>query len=169
MLGVVRTFIKWNYRNQWLEELRMTRKQKSTELSRTMLTLIWLYEQLVNFKCFICTPKVRSFVILLTTDLLELINHDVSWSSMLLRIIIELSSLMGASTGLWHTWTCTVQYTVSKGWGSLGTDACLTFGIWFVPLEQTQPMLKCQQTRPCAPEGRGTGAPRSWWRYRGWD
>ena len=27
-----------NYRNQWLEELRLTRKQNSTELSRTMLT-----------------------------------------------------------------------------------------------------------------------------------
>ena len=38
MLNDVRTFIKLNYRNQWLEELRMTRKQKSTELSRTMLT-----------------------------------------------------------------------------------------------------------------------------------
>ena len=37
-LDVVRTFIKLNYRNQWLEELRMTRKQNSTELSRTMLT-----------------------------------------------------------------------------------------------------------------------------------
>ena len=24
-------------------------------------------------------------------------------------------------------------------------------------------------TRPCAPEGRWTGAPRSWLRYRGWD
>ena len=38
MLSDVRTFIKLNYRNQWLEELRMTRKQNSTELSRTMLT-----------------------------------------------------------------------------------------------------------------------------------
>ena len=38
MLSDVRTLIKLNYRNQWLEELRMTRKQKSTELSRTMLT-----------------------------------------------------------------------------------------------------------------------------------
>ena len=38
MLNDVRTFIKLNYRNQWLEELIMTRKQKSTELSRTMLT-----------------------------------------------------------------------------------------------------------------------------------
>ena len=38
MLNDVRTFIKLNYRNQWLEELRMTRKQNSTELSRTMLT-----------------------------------------------------------------------------------------------------------------------------------
>ena len=38
MLNDVRTFIKLNYRNQWLEELRMTRKQKSTELSRSMLT-----------------------------------------------------------------------------------------------------------------------------------
>ena len=38
MLDVVRTFVKLNYRNQWLEELRMKRKQKSTELSRTMLT-----------------------------------------------------------------------------------------------------------------------------------
>ena len=38
MLDVVRTFIKLNYRNQWLEDLRMTRSQKSTELSRTMLT-----------------------------------------------------------------------------------------------------------------------------------
>jgi hypothetical protein len=38
MLDVVRTFIKLNYRNQWLEELRMTQSQKSTELSRTMLT-----------------------------------------------------------------------------------------------------------------------------------
>ena len=37
-LDVVRTLIKLNYRNQWLEELRMTRKQNSTELSRTMLT-----------------------------------------------------------------------------------------------------------------------------------
>ena len=38
MLSDVRTFIKLNYRNQWLEELRMTRKQNSTKLSRTMLT-----------------------------------------------------------------------------------------------------------------------------------
>ena len=38
MLDVVRTFVKLNYRNQWLEEFRMMRKQKSTELSRTMLT-----------------------------------------------------------------------------------------------------------------------------------
>jgi len=38
MLNDVRTFIKLNYRNQWLEVLRMTRKQNSTELSRTMLT-----------------------------------------------------------------------------------------------------------------------------------
>ena len=38
MLNDVRTFVKLNYRNQWLEELRMTRKQNSTELSRTMLT-----------------------------------------------------------------------------------------------------------------------------------
>jgi hypothetical protein len=38
MLSDVRTLIKLNYRNQWLEELRMTRKQNSTELSRTMLT-----------------------------------------------------------------------------------------------------------------------------------
>jgi hypothetical protein len=38
MLNDVRTFIKLNYRNQWLEELRMTRKQNSAELSRTMLT-----------------------------------------------------------------------------------------------------------------------------------
>ena len=37
-LDVVRTLIKLNYRNQWLEELRMTRKQNSTKLSRTMLT-----------------------------------------------------------------------------------------------------------------------------------
>ena len=38
MLNDVRTFIKLNYRNQWLEELRMTRMQNSVELSRTMLT-----------------------------------------------------------------------------------------------------------------------------------
>ncbi len=38
MLNDVRTLIMLNYRNQWLEELRMTRKQNSTELSRTMLT-----------------------------------------------------------------------------------------------------------------------------------
>ena len=38
LLSDVRTIIKLNYRNQWLEELRMTRKQNSTELSRTMLT-----------------------------------------------------------------------------------------------------------------------------------
>ena len=38
LLSDVRTLIKLNYRNQWLEELRMTRKQNSTELSRTMLT-----------------------------------------------------------------------------------------------------------------------------------
>ena len=37
-VDVVRTLIKLNYRNQWLEELRMTRKQNSTKLSRTMLT-----------------------------------------------------------------------------------------------------------------------------------
>ena len=37
-VDVVRTLIKLNYRNQWLEELKMTRKQNSTELSRTMLT-----------------------------------------------------------------------------------------------------------------------------------
>jgi hypothetical protein len=38
MLNDVRTFIKLNYRNQWLEELRMTRMQNSVKLSRTMLT-----------------------------------------------------------------------------------------------------------------------------------
>ena len=38
LLSDVRTLIKLNYRNQWLEELSMTRKQNSTELSRTMLT-----------------------------------------------------------------------------------------------------------------------------------
>ena len=38
MLSDVRTLIKSKYRNQWLEELRMTRKQNSTKLSRTMLT-----------------------------------------------------------------------------------------------------------------------------------
>ena len=38
ILSDVRTLIKLNSRNQWLEELRMTRSQKSTELSRTMLT-----------------------------------------------------------------------------------------------------------------------------------
>jgi hypothetical protein len=38
LLSDVRTLIKLNYRNQWLEELRMTRMQNSTELSRTMLT-----------------------------------------------------------------------------------------------------------------------------------
>ena len=38
ILNDVRTFIKFNYRNEWLEELGMMRKQKSTELSRTMLT-----------------------------------------------------------------------------------------------------------------------------------
>ena len=38
LLSDVRTIIKLNYRNQWLEELRMTRKQNSTELSRTRLT-----------------------------------------------------------------------------------------------------------------------------------
>jgi len=38
MLNDVRTFIKLNYKNQWLEELRMTRMQNSVELSRTMLT-----------------------------------------------------------------------------------------------------------------------------------
>jgi hypothetical protein len=38
MLSDVRTFIKLNYKNQWLEELRMTRMQNSVELSRTMLT-----------------------------------------------------------------------------------------------------------------------------------
>ena len=38
IISDVRTFIKLNYRNQWLKELRMTRKQNSTELSRTMLT-----------------------------------------------------------------------------------------------------------------------------------
>ena len=81
-------------------------------LERLLLVVIWLYEQLVNFKCFICTPKVRSFVILLTTDLLELINHDVSWSSMLLRVIIEFSSLMIA--GL--EWSCTKQGRVHHLW-----------------------------------------------------
>jgi len=38
MLNDVRTFVKLNYKNQWLEELRMTRMQNSVELSRTMLT-----------------------------------------------------------------------------------------------------------------------------------
>jgi hypothetical protein len=33
MSNDVRTFIKLNNRNQWLEELRMTGKQNSTELS----------------------------------------------------------------------------------------------------------------------------------------
>jgi hypothetical protein len=37
-LSDVRTLNKLNYRNQWPEELRMTPKQNSTELSRTMLT-----------------------------------------------------------------------------------------------------------------------------------
>jgi hypothetical protein len=38
ILSDIRTFVKLNYGNQWLEELRMTRKQNSTALSRTMLT-----------------------------------------------------------------------------------------------------------------------------------
>ena len=85
--------------------------------------VIWLCEQLVDFKCFICTPKVRSFIILLTTDLLELINHDVLKFNAFKSNHRHARSTRHAqhttrnSTGLWHTWTCTVHYTVSSDEG----------------------------------------------------
>ena len=112
-LPTVRTYQFLKVRRVNIESTCIQRHLNAREtMYRLLLVVIWLYEQLVNFKCFICTPKVRSFIILLTTDLLELINHDVSWSSMLLRVIVELSSLMIA--GL--EWSCTKQGRVHHLW-----------------------------------------------------